>query len=539
MFSLCAVVIVASVVLGGAYGGFLSDAILQLIAIPLLFVSLWRLLEVPLTRQIGVALFFCAAIVAIPLIQLIPLPPWLWTALPGRQPVVEVSEILGHKLSWMPISLSPNETWLCALSLIAPLAIFLATLLLPYRERRWLSLAFLAVGVLSVFVGLMQVAQGPESPLRFYAPDTNLSEAVGFFAGRNHFAALLYALIMFAAAWTIHAATEVGERHHRNRYDTVAIVGMIGAFTLLVVLLAGEAIARSRMGLGFTMVALFGAFALGIQDRRSGVTFAPTRLIVGACTLTLIFSLQFGLYRIMERFAQDPLQDGRIRFARNTIESAIAYMPFGSGLGTSQPVYAMFEKPKAALLDKVMNHHNDFLELWLSTGAVGLVLTGMFMVWLLLRSVEIWRKEPAPGASALDWTLARGATVTVTLLTTQSLLDSPLRVDGTMAIMAFACAFLIEPPLGAQFRARHELPAARKQTRLPHMRKLALAAPAATPRPSSVPTEPRPSNVASLPSDRRWGRDVDWPEEWSKSSTPSSASGHDKPPDGPKPAKGP
>jgi hypothetical protein len=112
---------------------------------------------------------------------------------------VEVFEILGDKLSWMPISLSPNQTWLSALSLIPPLAIFLATLLLPYRERRWLSLVFLAVGVLSVFVGLIQVAQGPESPLRFFAY-TNLTEAVGFFANRNHFAALLYALIMFAAA---------------------------------------------------------------------------------------------------------------------------------------------------------------------------------------------------------------------------------------------------------------------------------------------------------------------------------------------------
>jgi O-antigen ligase len=261
-------------------------------------------------------------------------------------------------------------------------------------------------------------------------------------------------------------------------------------------------------------------------------------LIVGACTLVLIFSVQFALYRIMERFALDPLQDGRIPFARNTIEAAIAYMPLGSGLGTSKPVYAMFEKPEAALLGRIVNHHNDVLELWLTTGAVGLVLVGIFMVWLLLRSVEIWRKRPVREASALDWTLARGATVVVALLVAQSLVDSPLRTGATMAILAFACALLIEPPLGAQPQARQELPAARKQTRLPDMRKLAPAAPAAMPRPSSVPTQPQPVNVGSLPPDRRWGTDVDWPEEWSKSSKPASASGHDKPPDGPKPPKG-
>ena len=77
--------IIASLVLGGGTrGGFLSDAILQLVAIPLLLVSLWRLIETPLTKQMRMALFFCIAIVAIPLIQLIPLPPWLWTVLPGR-----------------------------------------------------------------------------------------------------------------------------------------------------------------------------------------------------------------------------------------------------------------------------------------------------------------------------------------------------------------------------------------------------------------------------------------------------------------------
>src|SRR5262245_17285969 len=181
MFPLCVIVIVASLVLGGGTrSGFLSDAILQLVAIPLLLVALWRLLGTPLTRQMRVALYFCLAAVAIPLIQLIPLPPWLWTAFPGREPAVEAFEILRDKLPWMPISLSPNATWLSALALMPPIALFLGTMLSTYRERRWLSLTFLAVGVLSVFLGFIQVAQGQKSPWRFFAY-TNIEEAVGFF----------------------------------------------------------------------------------------------------------------------------------------------------------------------------------------------------------------------------------------------------------------------------------------------------------------------------------------------------------------------
>ena len=195
MFYLCAVVIVASLVLGGGTrGGFLSDAILQLIAIPLLLVSLWRLLEVPLTSRCGWRCFSAPPLLPFPLIQLIPLPPWLWTALPGRDAAAGTFEILGQKTPWMPISLSPNETWLSALSLMPPIAIFLGTILSTYRERRWLSLVFLAVGVVSVFIGLIQVAQGAKARGASLRTPI-LTEAVGFFANKNHFAALLYSVI--------------------------------------------------------------------------------------------------------------------------------------------------------------------------------------------------------------------------------------------------------------------------------------------------------------------------------------------------------
>src|SRR5262249_19618616 len=97
------------------------------------------------------------------------------------------------------------------------------------------------------------------------------------------------------------------------------------------------------------------------------------------------------------------------------------------------------------------NHaHNDFLELWLNTGVVGLVLVGMFIVWLMLRAVEVWRSPPVNGASELDWTLARAATIIVALLIAHSFVDYPLRTGGIMAIMAFACALLIDPPTDAE-----------------------------------------------------------------------------------------
>src|SRR5262249_46358687 len=139
----------------------------------------------------------------------------------------------------------------------------LSTLLLSYRERRLLLLVIFAVGVLSVFIGFLQVAQGAASSLRFFEY-TNY-EAVGFFANRNLFAALLYCLIVFAIGWTIPRITDLsGPRNQMGyEYNPASITAMIVGFTLLVILLAGELMARSRAGLGLTMLALFGVFALG------------------------------------------------------------------------------------------------------------------------------------------------------------------------------------------------------------------------------------------------------------------------------------
>jgi O-antigen ligase len=522
LFYMCAVVMTASLILGGGTrAGYLSDAILQLLAIPLLSFSLWRISEASPTKQMRAALWFCLTLVLLPLAQLIPLPPWLWTMLPHREPLVETFNIVGHTVPWMPISVSPSATWLTTLSIVPPVAIFLTTLMLGYRERRWLSLVVLTVGVVSVFVGLLQVAQGAGSPLRFFAI-TNQLEAVGFFANRNHFAALLYCLMLFAVAWTLtQTSASVHNSKKEFEYDLTAIIASLIGFVVLVMLLSGEVMARSRTGLGLTVVTLFAAIALGYSNRRAGSGIMPNKLIFGAVSLAVIFSLQFALYRALERFGSDPLQSARPVFADTTIEAARAYMPFGSGLGTFVPVYAMFER-LAGVSDAYVNHaHNDLLEVWLETGVLGPALIGVFVVWLVQRAVKIWRSQPAHGATDLDWSLARAATIIAALVLVHSLVDYPLRTGAMMAIMAFACGLLIEPLADAEripsatTRVQHQAKSRREPTPSP-----------ALPRPISLP-DPSTDSSGSLSSGSqggRWGADIEWPKEWSSNGKRESTS---------------
>ncbi len=532
LLGLCAFAIVCSLVLGGGTrGGFLSDAILQLLTIPLLLIALWRLVDLRFDKmgqkgQVRWALAFCLAMVMVPLLQLVPLPPWLWTMLPNRTPEAAVVDLLVGELPWMPISVSPTATWLSALSLLPPLAIFLSVLLLGHRERRRLSLVILSVGLVSVFLGLLQVSQGPSSPLRFFE-FTNPTEAVGFFANRNHLAALLYSLTLLAAAWAIDSAFSAGSWWDRNRHETASIVPIVTTFTILVILVSSQAIARSRAGLGLTILAVLGAFALAYSDRRaiagssgrqrSGVT--PAKLLLGATTLAIMFAVQFTLYRVMERYvAIDPIEDSRILFARNTIEAARAYMPFGSGMGTFVPVYAVYEKPKDAMTNAYANHaHDDLLEVWLEGGVGGLLLMGVFVIWLVLRSVKIWRRAPL-GAREIDHSLARAATLIVGLLVAHSCVDYPLRTGAMMAIMAFACALLVDSPVGVENTLRAEPEnTGQRMIRMRAQQEALSAAPPARPRPQPALSRPAAGAIVQpLQPVELWGKDVDWPEEWRK-----------------------
>ena len=308
--------------------------------------------------------------------------------------------------------------------------------------------------------------------------------------------------------------------------------------------------ARSRAGLGLTIIALFGVFALGFSNRSAGFgAMAINKLLVGAIVLVVIFSLQFALYRVLDRFP-DPLSDDRLVMASTTIEAARAYMPLGSGLGTFVPVYAMFEKPEDAKDTYVNRAHNDLLEVWLEAGVLGLALIGLFVIWLVRRSVEIWRSAPAPGASQLDWSLVRAATIVPALLLAHSLVDFPLRTGAMMAIMAFACALLIESPVGAEGREEAKLQAVPERTRHRDRHGLEPALSSAKPAPKSNPQvktglepalssarpAPKPnlqvktSDAPSHPSSQRWGADIEWPKEWSKAANSPSPDGKDAPP---------
>ena len=507
---------------GGTRSGFLSDAALQLVSVPLLLGAIWSLKDCHLPEYNRPVWAFWLLIIGVHVAQLVPLPPGLWAALPQRAQLIV--NLDGAATAWMPLSVSPTATWLALLSLIPPLAVFLAAIQLSLHQRRNLSLIVLAFAVVSVFLGLAQLSQGANSVLRFFS-HTNTDDSVGFFANRNHFSAFLYIALLIAVVWAWAAVSAVQAPADRQRPAAWAVFLMVVALLVLVLLLVGQVMTRSRAGLALTIIALFGAFAVAISDRRSIANVTPAKMLGGAVVLVALMSTQYALYRIIERFGDDPLKDARIPFARNTYQAAKAFMPFGSGVGTFVPVYGLFEKPQDSMLDFYANRaHNDILEMSRETGVAGLVLFAIFALWLMLRAAKIW-VTPSVEGHQIDLTLARAAAIAVVLVIAHSFVDYPLRTNAMMALVAFLCALLVSPPvtneLGVQ-SALEERPPAPLAPQRPYQHDTRHEA--WTQAPSSPGQDVTPA-AQPQPSQRggRWGETIEWPEAWRNDKPPDPA----------------
>jgi O-antigen ligase len=427
------VVVLAMVFGAGGVQGW-SDAIVQLAALPLLAWALFKLNPAQLGRGGRWAIVLLCAIVALPPLQLIPLPPSLWSSLPGRQEYASAYAAAGMDAPWLPLSLDPSATRLGLLSVLPATAIFLAMLSLEPRSRRVLTVLIFIVAFASVVLDLQQTWDGPDSPLRFYT-STELFRAVGFFANSNHNAAFLYCAIPFAIAWAIGLVLD----HHRGRAIGLALLALL---TLTIIF--GLATTQSRAGLALLLVAGLSGLLLAWRHNRGQSGRRLLRVAIGANVVGLILAFQFGFVAFMQRVEQQGIDDVRWPIAGVTSQAAIANLPFGSGFGTFVPAYDEFA-PRTLLARTYVNHaHNDWLELWLTGGAPAIILVIGFLAWFGVASFRLWSRS-YPETPVLDLALAQAASIVIVLLLLHSGVDYPLRTPTLSVLFAMACAFLIPP----------------------------------------------------------------------------------------------
>ena len=437
MFWFSGAVLAASLVFGGATRqGLVSEAIPELMSLPLLALALPR--AMPFLKSFPSALALVVGVIALPCLQLIPLPPELWSALPSRDLVAEILTAAQAPISWRPISLIPSETWRALLSLLPAVAIFLAILSLGRDARRRLLLVALAIGVASALLGMLQVMGGASGGLYLFA-FTNEGTAVGFFANHNHLAALEYALLPLGAAALAETLTP-------SPAFLVAILGAVASAVLFALTLTAS---RSAMILGglsasATLASILTP-ELTVLGRRRSLAF------IAAFALALLpIAIGFGFLNILSRFEKQDLgEDLRWMIAANTWAGLKSYFPVGAGLGTFPSVYPLHERAADLVPDLVNRAHNDGLETLFEGGAGSLLLLLGFIAWLGASTYRVFVRE-----DAVKGRQARAGVIAMWLLLIHSLWDYPLRTIALETLFCFCAALQFAPPPPRSFRFR-------------------------------------------------------------------------------------
>lgn len=426
-------VAIASVILlalSFVFGGASRDhalrlAIVELAALPLVVLAGGRLIRTGHWREHRLALGLLAAIVAIPLVQLIPLPPAVWTGLPGRDQLVLALDLAGLQPGWAPLTLTPDLTWRSALALIPPAAMFMAALTLsPLQRARLVSLC-LAAAVVGILLGAAQMASGGE---RLNPWETTGAGSVnGFFANRNHLASMILAVLPFGI---VLGAASLRRRDGDRRALWFAAI-FVGVVTIAL------AAIRSRAGIMlFAPVMASSLLAAWIATGR-GRPAPALLLILGGAGAALTAVAVLALPPIIERFETE---DSRLRFDRwpAVAEAAQTYLPLGSGMGSFDAVYRSVE-PLDELDYSFFNQaHNDYLETWLEAGWLGAAVILGFFVWYGRRTWSAW-KAPASGERDLQ----RAASIAIGVFLLHSIGDYPLRT-ATLAVLLALCCGLLE-----------------------------------------------------------------------------------------------
>jgi len=421
------VLLAFSMVLGGASRAHhLPLAVIELAALPVLGLALVRLIRSQIWKEHRFLLILASLAMALPLVQLVPLPPAIWSSLPGRDQAALALDIAGIAPSWLPMSLTPDKTWQSFLALLPPIAMLLAALTLDRVTVKRMIWGVLAFVVLSIVLGTLQITLDSRT---FYPwATTNFGSLVGFFANRNHMATLCLVALPFAAA--------LAGSGLNSRDPEAGLRVWVGVLIIVLVLVALGAI-RSRFGILAAGPALIGGLLVAWVSSGRG---RPSRLVIalaGGAAVSLGIIVLFALGPILDRFDTDPATDLRFENWPIVAQAAQDFLPMGSGIGSFDAVYRSYE-PVETLRPAYFNQaHNDYLQLWLTTGWLGIALIAATFVWWGRRSWKAWGAGASP-----ERDLQRAASVALLVIAAHSAADYPMRTETIAVIFTLCCAVL-------------------------------------------------------------------------------------------------
>lgn len=401
---------------GGSQASGWDDAFGQWLALPVLVLALLAVMQQPSSTLRSWALIAAGLIVAVPLLQLLPLPVSVWRWPAARQALAGDLATAGVVLDphW---TLSPAATERALLSMLPAMAAFAGCLALDSQAHRRLLRMLLVLAVGSLVLGFVQLGLPQESLLN---PFPQWVPALGgVFANHNHQATMLViaadiALIALAASL----------RRWRDAAEQPWKPWALG--TLLLFMLGTLPLTGSRAGAIIALLALVAAArAAGLFRVR---TWASRRAMLATGTALAIAGL--GLLAAIGWMRADEVGDLRPPLRQSTAAVAAIQAPLGAGVGSFVPVFEQ-GAPAMVMRSAYINHaHNEYLQWWLEGGWLALLAMVAAVGVLMAAGRKLAQRTPSQrstGAAAL---------IGVGIVLAHSLVDYPLRTPALMTVTA-------------------------------------------------------------------------------------------------------
>lgn len=379
-----------------------------------------------------IAVILAVLMLAVPVLQLVPLPPSAWQALPGRDLARDALVLIGAENEWRPWSLDPARTLASVLALLPPVWLLMEASRLPASARSIVPFVALFVAGLTLIVGAGQLSQGLGGPLRFYEPMSFYLD--GFQANHNSTADILL-IGLVAVGACVRIAAETGRIPGRS---SVVLPVAAGACALIVL---GIVLTGSRMGIALVPVALVGC----IRIMRPWIPLSRRTMIIGigaaafaATVLALASTRSAALAQVIRRF--DFSGEGRPGLWADALFAAQTYFPFGAGSGNFIPAMLAGERLENVGMTIPNRAHNELLELAVEGGAFSLAA---WLCIVALVAVMAWRSRAL--SDPRERTLALFAETSLLVLALHSMVDYPFR-SMALACLGAACTALLVPP---------------------------------------------------------------------------------------------
>lgn len=375
---------------------------------------------------------FGAAVAAVILAYLVPLPYGIWSKLAGRDVVVELDRLAGAGQIWRPASMAPDFTWNAFWSLFVPAAILVHGVQLSAEDVRRLALLWIAGCVVSCVLALVQLAGARDGAAYLY-DITNNGAAVGLFANRNHQAVFLAVTLLVLAG----VSAPRGKSTSEDRRGLVACI--IGTLLISPLILT----TGSRAGLVFGLLCLLlmpliyrkgqKAHRRTEQSRATILLVIAAIMVVGLAVSAAVFSGQ--AISLDRAIATVPLEDGRYDQWLVAIKHFPDFFPLGPGPGAYQDAFFLKES-ESVLTETYSNHaHNDWLEVFVTLGYLGslfLAVAASAYIWALSKT-----RRRHQGSASRVWNIT--GLLVIAVFGLASVVDYPMRTPIVSSLFVIAC----------------------------------------------------------------------------------------------------